>query len=82
MTKEEALRIPELQIKPNELVEDCFFYKMAKAGRISTVHAQKALDRLKDEVNNPCYKGAFIVADMMIANIERYGVPCAAWCKD
>lgn len=82
MTKEEALQIPELQIKPNSLVEDCFYYKMAMSGRIPTEHARKALDRLQGEEDNPCYKGAFIVADMMVANIEKYGVACAEWCKE
>ena len=81
MTKEQAEQIPELRIYPNDLVEDCFYYKMAKAGKISEESGKKALDRLKGKENDPCYKGAFIVADMMIANIAKYGIPCAAWCK-
>lgn len=81
MTKEEAEQIPELRIYPNDLVEDCFYYKMAKAGKISEESGKKALDRLKGKESDPCYKGAFIVADMMIANIAKYGIPCAAWCK-
>lgn len=80
MTKEEAKNIPELQIHPNELVEDCFFYKMAVNGKISAQHAEKALKRLQGKENDPCYKGAFIVADMMIANIKKYGVACIDWC--
>lgn len=81
MTKEQAEQIPELRIYPNDLVEDCFYYKMAKAGKISEESGKKALDRLKGKESDPCYKGAFIVADMMIANIAKYGIPCAAWCK-
>lgn len=81
MTKTEASAIPELQINPNDLVEDCFYYKLAKTGRISGEHAQKAMERLKGKESDPCYKGAFLVADMMIANIAKYGIPCAAWCK-
>ncbi len=81
MTREEALQIPELQITPDDLVEDCFYYKMAKAGRISEEHCAKALKRLQGRESEPCYKGAFVVADMMIANIDKYGVACAAWCK-
>ena len=81
MTKEEALNIPELQINPNDLVEDCFYYRLAKAGRISDEQGQKALQRLKGKEDDPCYKGAFIVADMMIANLDKYGVPCIDWCK-
>ncbi len=81
MTKSEASGIPELQIHPNELVEDCFYYRMAVAGRISNEQGDKALQRLKGKEDDPCYKGAFIVADMMIANLDRYGVTCIDWCK-
>jgi hypothetical protein len=81
MTKEQALQIPELQITPNDLVEDCFYYKLAKAGRLSEEHGSKALERLQGKEDDPCYKGAFIVADMMIANLDKYGVPCAAWAE-
>lgn len=81
MTKSEASGIPELQIHPNELVEDCFYYRMAVAGRISNEQGDKALQRLKGKEDDPCYKGAFIVADMMIANLDRYGVSCIDWCK-
>ena len=81
MTKSEASGIPELQIHPNELVEDCFYYRMAVAGRISNEQGDKALQRLKEKEDDPCYKGAFIVADMMIANLDRYGVACIDWCK-
>ena len=81
MTKSEASGIPELQIHPNDLVEDCFYYRMAVLGRISNEQEQKALQRLKGKEHDPCYKGAFIVADMMIQNLDKYGVACAAWCK-
>lgn len=81
MTKQEAQEIPELQIFPNELVEDCFYYKMSQAGRLSDEQGRKALERLKARESDPCYKGAFIVASLMLSNLDRYGVPCAAWCK-
>jgi len=81
MTLREARLIPELQIHPNDLVEDCFFYRMAVAGRISNEQGKKALLRLKGKEGDPCYQGAFIVADMMIANLDRYGVACVDWCK-
>lgn len=81
MTKSEAALIPDLQIHPNDLVEDCFYYRMAVAGRISNEQGDKALQRLKGKEDDPCYKGAFIVADMMIANLDRYGVACIDWCK-
>ena len=80
MTKDQALQIPELQINPDDLVEDCFYYKLAKAGRLSEESGRKALARMQGKEIDPCYKGSFIVADMMLANLEKYGVPCAAWC--
>lgn len=81
MTKSEAARIPELQIHPDELVEDCFYYRMAVQGRLSDEQGRKALERLKSKENDECYKGSFIVADMMIANLDKYGVACIDWCK-
>lgn len=82
MTKSEAALIPELQIHPNGLVEDCFYYRMALAGRLSEDQGRKALQRLKGKESDPYYKGAFIVADLMIANLDRYGVACIDWCKE
>ena len=81
MTKSEAALIPELQIHPNGLVEDCFYYRMAQLGRLSEEQGQKALQRLKGCEKDPLYTGSFIVADMMIANLDRYGVTCIDWCK-
>lgn len=81
MTKQEAQQIPDLQIHPNDLVEDCFYYRMAVAGRISNEQGQKALQRLKGKEDDPCYKGSFIVADLMIRNLDKYGVACIDWCK-
>lgn len=81
MTREEAIRIPELQIFPNEIVEDAFYYKMAQAGRLPAEQGQKAWGRLEQNKSNPCYRGAFFVADMMIENLDKYGVPCAGWCE-
>lgn len=82
MTKEEALQIPELKIFPNGLIEDCFFYKMAKAGRLPEEEGRKALARLRGQQDDPCYIGAMAVATLMINNLDKYGVPCAAWCKE
>lgn len=79
MTKQEALQIPELQINPDGLVEDCFYYRLAQLNKLSEEQGKKALTRLEGMESHQNYKGAFIVADMMIANLDRYGVPCAAW---
>ena len=79
MTKDEARLIPELQIHPNALVEDCFYYRMAVNGRLSDEQGRKALQRIKGHEHDPCYTGAFIVADMMVHNIDTYGIPCIDW---
>ena len=81
MTRNEAEKIPELQIHPDSLVEDCFYYRMEQLGRLSEEQGQKALQRLKGCEKDPCYQGAFIVADLMIANLDKYGVACIDWCK-
>ena len=54
---------------------------MAKAGNISEEHGRNALKRLEGRENDPCYKGAFVVADLMIENLKKYGVPCIAWMR-
>ncbi|MBR1402025.1 MAG: hypothetical protein IJ562_10705 [Prevotella sp.] len=81
MTRTEALSIPELQIHPDGLVEDCFYYRLAMQGRLSDEQGRKALERLKGHEDDPCYKGSFIVADMMIQNLDRFGVACIDWCQ-
>lgn len=81
MTKSEAAQIPDLQIHPNGLVEDCFYYRMAQLGRLSDEQGQKALDRLRGKEHDPCYTGSFIVADMMIRNIDTYGCACIDWAE-
>ena len=81
MTRNEALSIPELQIHPDGLVEDCFYYRLAQQGRLSDEQGRKALERLKGRESDPCYRGSFIVADMMIQNLDRFGVPCIDWCQ-
>lgn len=81
MTKAEAAKIPDLQIHPNDIVEDCFFYKLAKMGKLSNEQGENALKRLREKKNDPLYQGAFIVADMMIENLKKYGVACIDWCE-
>lgn len=81
MTKEEAHNIPSLIIHPNGLVEDCFYFRLAMLGRLSNEQGEKAKSRLKGKENLSEYTGAFIVADIMIANLDRYGVPCIDWCE-
>lgn len=82
MTRQEAMQIPELQIIPDDLVEDCFYYKLAKAGKLSHEQGLKVKARLKEMRGDPRYRGAMAIASLMVENLEKYGVACAAWCKE
>lgn len=82
MTRQDAMQIPELQITPDELVEDCFYYKLAKAGKLSREQGIKAKTRLKPMRTDPRFRGAMAVASLMVENLEKYGVACAGWCKE
>jgi len=80
MTKEEALKIPDLQIEVDELTEDIFYWGMAQEGRISADHAEKSLKRIglyTDEIPIEVFKKV----QKMIKNIDKYGVVCAEWCE-
>ena len=80
MTKEEALKIPDLQIEVDELTEDAFFWGMAQEGRISSEHADKAIKRI-EKYTDEIPLEVFIKVQKMIKNIDKYGVACAEWCE-
>ena len=81
MTKTEAEKIPALQIHPNGLLEDCFFYKMAVAGKLSDEQGRKAQERLKAYQSDPILNAALTIADLMLENLDKYGVACVDWCE-
>lgn len=76
MTLLEAIEIPELDIEVTDIVEDCFYYKMAMLGRISKEQGQLTENRLRGKYDKASLEKAFASADKMIDNIDRYGVPC------
>lgn len=78
MTKEEALQIPDLNIEVTDLIEDCFYLKMALDKRMSKEKGKEAFARIKER--NEDIADALEIADKMIDNLVMYGVPCAAWC--
>ena len=80
MTKEQAKRIPELQINVDELTEECFYIKMALLGRISDEAGEKVWERVKGKYTQQEYLKAIQTATKMVENLDRYGTPCAAWC--
>lgn len=79
MTRKEAIKIPELHIAPNGLIEDCFFSKMAEMGMLSDEQAAGANERLKKQKDNPNFAASVIVADLMVNNVEKFGVACIEW---
>lgn len=81
MTKAEAAKIPDLQIHPDELVEDCFYCQLAMKGLLSDEQGRKAANRIAEMAEGPKLFGAIIVADMMVKNLERYGCPCVDWAE-
>jgi hypothetical protein len=82
MKKEDALKIPELQIFPDDLIEDCFFYLLAEKGKLSEEQRRKAIDRLHGRMDEDTLRGSMIVARMMCDNLEKYGVACAGWAEE
>lgn len=79
MTFDEIKRIPELQIKVNDLAEQCFYVKMACLGRISDKVGEKNYNNIRGRYTEAEYKQALDTADKMIANLDKYGVACADW---
>lgn len=79
MTFEEIKQIPDLQIEVDDLTEQCFYVKMAISGRISNEAGKKNYDNIKGKYTQEEYEIALDKADMMIENLDKYGVACAKW---
>ena len=79
MTFEEIKQIPDLQIKVDDLTEQCFYVKMAILGRISDEAGEKNYNNIKGKYTEEEYKKALDKADRMIANLDKYGIACAQW---
>lgn len=79
MTKQQAAQIPDLQLQVDDLAEQCFYVKMALLGRISDDAGEKNYDNIKGRYTKEQYKQALDIADQMIDNLDKYGVPCADW---
>ena len=79
MTFEEIKQIPELQIEVDDLTEQCFYVKMSLLGRISNEAGKKNYDNIKGKYSEEEYLSALDKADMMIVNLDKYGVACAKW---
>lgn len=80
MTKDEANKIPALQIDVDGVTEDWFYLLMVPKGKVSKQAGKKALARLDTYTPEERAK-ALMKAEKMECNLARYGVACAAWLK-
>lgn len=81
MTKKEAQSIPDLQIPIDNLTEDCFYMFMAERGSIPKEYKKESLRRIGTYAQEVPFDVLFN-AKKMVDNIDKYGVPCAAWCEE
>ena len=79
MTFDEISKIPELQIEVDDLIEQCFYVKMAILGRISDEAGEKNYNNIQGKYSREEYREALAKADRMIKNIDKYGIACAEW---
>lgn len=68
----------DLDIKPTPLEEDCFYLLLAIDGEISKEHGEKLVRRINGHTQEE-YEAALDVAQRMIANVKKYGIPCKEW---
>jgi len=79
METKDVKRNQDLHIDVDSLTEQCFYIKMALKGRISDEAGEKNWNNIKGKYPKEVYLTAFNKADKMIANLDKYGVACAAW---
>ena len=82
MTKEEIAQIPDLQINVTPAVEDAFYFLQGLEKREdditdAQVNAGKRLEKYPRDERMEAVHYAY----KMLDNIDKYGIPCAAWSK-
>lgn len=82
MTKQEAKKIRDLCIKVDGLIEDCFYLRLAMDDRISKEAVIGAVSRLNSLGQPKKVANAFIKSGKLVDNLDKYGIPCAAWCAE
>ena len=80
MTHEEIKKIPELQINVTPAIEDAFYFLQGVEKREDGIteaqaNAGKRLEKYSREERMEAVQCAY----KMLDNIEKYGIPCAAW---
>lgn len=81
MTFEEIKNIPDLQIEVNPAIEDAFYFLNGIENSVSDISEAQILcgQRLHSVYSEEEAKDAIKKAYMMIDNIKKYGIACAAW---
>ena len=81
MTFEEIKNIPDLQIEVNPAIEDAFYFLNGIENSVSDISEAQILcgQRLHSFYSEEEAKDAIKKAYMMIDNIKKYGIACAAW---
>lgn len=81
MTFEEIKNIPDLQIEVNPAIEDAFYFLNGIENSVSDINEAQILcgQRLHSVYSEEEAKDAIKKAYMMIDNIKKYGIACAAW---
>ena len=81
MTFEEIKNIAELQIEVTPAVEDAFYFLNGIENSVSDINEAQILcgQRLRSVYSEEEAKDAIKKAYMMIDNIKKYGIACAAW---
>jgi hypothetical protein len=80
MTHEEIKKIPELQINVTPAIEDAFYFLQGVEKREDDIteaqaNAGKRLEKYSREERMEAVQCAY----KMLDNIDKYGIPCAAW---
>ena len=82
MTKQEAEKIKDLCVDVDELTEDCFYLRLAVDNRISKEAVSGAVSRLNNLGQPQKVADAYIESGKLVNNLDKYGIPCAAWCTE
>lgn len=82
MTKQEANKINDLRIDVDSVTEDCFYLRLAMDKRIPKEAVSGAVNRLNGLGQPQKVADAFIESRKLVENLDKYGIPCAAWCAE
>lgn len=82
MTKQEAEKINDLCVDVDNVTEDCFYLRLAVDNRISKESVKGAVGRLNSLGQPQKVADAYVKSGKLVDNLDKYGIPCAAWCAE